>query len=239
MSTQEILALEKIVNDETRPAEERRQAAEHIVKLSGSQAQTDSEESLIEKALRQVLDPVESAKAEAEYIATHRRCAVCLRHDKEGTAKCSLCGTEGGDWLPVTTQHPGWQPPYSKESLSNIKYGHTITTEHIEKLMNWREPDKQVNAAKFLPGEYVLSQELRDWCRQVLKWSGVSVRAEQPSQPVEAPETLAEPQPEPARIDTKLLKESYWAYLSWKTEREAHGLDATIAAFLSEGTTVR
>lgn len=176
MSISEIEELQAIVNDESRLAEERAAAAKHILQLQREpeppQAAKTADDWLKE-AFDAILDPVKRQQRLDRYIQTHHKCRVCLRHHPKQTTKCELCGNDGGEWLPVITDVPHCQPPYTKESLSNQRtYASPFNPEHLRWLLEFRHGDgkRQINADLFVPTSYVLSDDMREWVRQLLRW---------------------------------------------------------------------
>lgn len=239
---QEIEQLQKIVNDENRPAEERKEAAEHILALQTAPTVPvrNTLDEKIKIALDNVLDPAKAQQRLERYLASHKKCAVCLRHHDKQATKCELCGTEGGEWLPVTTQRP-LDGPHSREYLSNLhlNYDPSTTNTKLRWMLDWREGDgyRWINAATRVVTPYVLSEELRDWCKQLLDWIEPDVVAPpEPQQPTTT--QTAEPQPLPETpAKAGLSSETFWEYTEWKVSREAEGLPAGVADFMAENET--
>jgi ketosteroid isomerase-like protein len=172
------------------------------------------------------------------YLAAHKKCAVCLRHQSKQAAQCELCSTEG-HWEAVVDHHPTWKRlgrahASTREHLSNLR-SHTASlfdATHLRWLLTWREGDgtRQINAAKFVPTPFVLSYEQRCWCKQLLKWiePGAITQEPEPDEPepeVEAVATTTQGRKEIPPGDLNKLFE----YQQWKVEREAANLPSSVA----------
>ncbi len=238
----ELEHLQAIVADDSRSAEERKAAAEHILalgqpptQLTPSQAVTTSTVQMSESDTTKLVEMKKMLKEiqeddPAPYLAAHKKCSVCLRHNLKDAPACALCGSEG-QWEAVVDAHPTWKrigrgQDSTKEHLSNITtYGKEFEAAHLRYLMNWREGDgtRQINAAKFESTQYVLSYEQRCWCKQILKWlePGGTVLDPEPDPP--EPEVEVAAITVPAREIPPGELNKLFAYQSWRIEREASG----------------
>jgi hypothetical protein len=113
VSTETLEHLQRIVSDESRTEEERRQAAEHILKLQPPSL-TDKEEREkqeirnIFKAMRLSHEEIEADTDErvARENGTRKSCPTCYRRQPIGNAVCDLCGREPDRWLPSEERYP-------------------------------------------------------------------------------------------------------------------------------------
>jgi hypothetical protein len=105
--------LQRIVSDESRTEEERRQAAEHILKLQPPSL-TDKEEREkqeirnIFKAMRLSHEEIEedTDKRIAKENTIRKVCPTCYRRQPIGNAVCELCGHEPTAWLLSEERRP-------------------------------------------------------------------------------------------------------------------------------------
>jgi hypothetical protein len=249
----ELENLQAIIADDTRSAEERKAAAEHIIALTSAQptlaqaiaptgakmSQSDAE-SLAK--IKQILAELREDDP-APYFAAHKKCTVCLRHNAKEVPACELCGS--GRWEPATNHHPTWTRTgrtydSTREHLSNMRgqAASLFDATHLRWLLTWRERDgtRQINAAKFVPTPFVLSYEQRCWCNRLLEWI-------EPGQVVPEPEPDApEPQAEDDKTDTPEREISpgdlnkLFQYHAWKIERESAALPSSVADWIAMET---
>src|SRR5260370_27905911 len=97
MSAATIERLQKIVNDETRSAEEREQGAEHILKLQGKQlTEPSTEEDDIKRIFDKLLDLGQIEQKEDARIAAEnaekKACPECFRRQPISATAGELCG---------------------------------------------------------------------------------------------------------------------------------------------------
>jgi hypothetical protein len=249
----ELQNLQAIVADDTRSAEERKAAAEHIIALTSAQPtpaqaiapvwakMSDSDTTKLAD-IKQMLTELREDDP-APYLAAHKRCAVCLRHQLEHATKCALCGTEG-QWEPVTTHHPTWQPigrghGTTLEHLSNqITYGGQTDVPHLRWMLTWRQGDgyKYLNAATMVPTPFQLSYEQRFWIKRILEWAEPGTVVQEPTKDeLDIAEDQAIPvmtaEPEIVR-EPLLSRDDMWRYTSWRIERIATNLPSAVSDWL-------
>lgn len=177
------------------------------------------------------------------YLASHKKCRVCLRHNQKDADACQLCGS-AGHWEPVTIHRPDCLPlgrkhASTQERLSNLPWSESSAAMHLRWLLTWREGDgtTQINAAKFLPTAFVLSYSQRCWCKRLLEWLEPGTTVPEPE-----PDAQEEPQAEAVEIDTPQAKprlkpsdiDKHFAYEAWKIAREAENKPASVKDWIAE-----
>jgi hypothetical protein len=252
----ELEHLQTIVADEGRSAEERKAAAEHILALGQQPTQPIPAQAIVTSTARvsesDAANLAEMKKMLKEiieddprpYLDTHKRCAVCLRHQLKQATHCALCATEGG-WEPVTTHHPTWHPigrghDSTREHLSNrLTYDGTTDIGHLRWLLTWRQSDghRHVNAATTLPTPFVLSYEQRLWIKRILEWAEPGTAVQEPTKDeLDIAEDQAIPviTVEPQSVRQSLLsRDDMWKYKAWQVEREAMQLPSAVSDWIA------
>lgn len=109
MSVATIEQLQKIVTDETRSEEERRQAAEHILKLQGSEPnEAATLIGIFDHLLNRTWEEIQAEEDQrvAKENAKRKACPDCFRQQPIENDACDLCGHTPQNWLPGIERHP-------------------------------------------------------------------------------------------------------------------------------------
>lgn len=143
MSTTTIEQLQRIVADDNRTTEDRRQAAEHIIQLQEADKPApikdqEDEANQIKRVFAAILgDRSDSKQRQEEEDSTMRVCAYCFRLQAKENATCELCGE--ASWLipSVAKSNP------EQEMFIRMAAGYTIEQLKIALYSGWAAHTKQ------------------------------------------------------------------------------------------------
>jgi len=102
-----------------------------------------------------------------EYIASHKRCTYCLRHNDAERTECQLCHRT--EFEGVTDYPASYHTSDGKRLMEALAHS---SPELAYFHLWWRKPLFQVNAACFIVGEFVHSEEIRAHCKLLLGLMG-------------------------------------------------------------------
>jgi hypothetical protein len=150
MSVTTIEQLQRIVADESRTEEDRRQAAEHIIQLqeAGKEPapikEQEAEANLIKRIFDAILERDRSDSKQRQEEKTMRVCTYCFRLQGKENATCELCGEAG--WLIPSVAKSN--PEY--EMFIRMAAGYTIEQLEIALYSGWARTAQREQVARRL-----------------------------------------------------------------------------------------